>query len=421
MSGPGHVAAPPGGWRVPMVRPDVPAFADVAPEIEAALSTGLLTKGPALARLEAEAAAALGVRHVVGVANCTVGLALTLDALPSVRGRAAAGCGSPASCPLPAAARRPAPDGATEVIVPSFIFLAAPAAIVWAGLAPVFVEVDPATFTADPAAVAAAVTPRTAAILACHTFGCPCDVPALGRIAAEAGVPLVVDAAHGLGAAVDGRPVAAGGLAQVFSLSPTKLVVAGEGGLVATDCECLAAALRVAREYGNDGGYGCAIPGLNARLPELSAILGRASLARLDEVAARRRAAAAAYREALEDVPGLFFQTIPANATSSWKDFVVGVDPDRCGIDRDGLRDRLAARGIETRSYYAPAAHRMDAFRGFLRPGQRLPVTERLAATLVALPMGVHVDPAVARSVAGEIRAALAIPRVASGFRDPVA
>ncbi len=415
MSRPASVAAPPGGWRVPLVKPDAPPFAAVAGEIEAALGAGMLTKGPALARLEAEAARLLGVRHVVGVANCTVGLALVLEALAAVRAQAAAGCPAAAACPLPAAARSPGPAGDAEVIVPSFIFLAAPAAVVWAGLRPVFVEVDPHTFTVDPQAVAAAVTDRTAAILGCHTFGCPCDVPALERISAATGVPLVIDAAHGLGSTVAGKPVGAGGLAQVFSLSPTKLVVAGEGGLVATSCDCLAAALRVAREYGNDGGYGCTAPGLNARLAEIPAILARASLARLDAVAARRRAAAEAYRAALADVPGLSFQAIPAGAESSWKDFVVAVDPDRCGVDRDGLRARLAERGVETRAYYAPAAHQMEAFRGFLRPGQRLPVTERLAATLVALPMGVHVTPDVAREVAAEIRAAVARPGVASG------
>lgn len=436
MSGPGHMPAPdpsspwvqvfqpalapPGGWRVPLVRPDVPAFAEVAAEIEVAVSGGMLTKGPALARFEADAARRLGVRHVVGVGSCTLGLALVLKSLTAVRGLAVAGCPASVTCPLPAAARSPGPAGEAEVIVPSFIFLAAPAAIVWAGLRPVFVEVDPRTFTVDPAAVAAAITGNTVAILGCHTFGCPCDVPALERISAETGVPFVIDAAHGLGSAVAGRPVGAGGLAQVFSLSPTKLVVAGEGGLVATDCDCLADAVRTAREYGNDGAYGCSAPGLNARLPEISAILGRASLNRLDVVAARRRAAAAAYREALHGVPGLSFQEIPAAAESSWKDFVVGVDAAAFGIDRDGLRARLAERGIETRAYYSPAAHCMEAFRRFLRPGQRLPISERLAATLVALPMGVHVTPDVARAVAAEIRAA-AVARVASGAREPVA
>jgi dTDP-4-amino-4,6-dideoxygalactose transaminase len=316
-------------------------------------------------------------------------------------------CEAAASCPL-----REAHAGGDhvrdEVIVPSFIFLAAPAAIVWAGLRPVFVDVDPATFTVDPSAVAAAVTRRTAAVLACHTFGCPCDMDALRAVAGEAGVPLVVDAAHGMGAARDGRQVGAGGLAQVFSLSPTKLVVAGEGGLVATSCTCLADMLRTGREYGNDGAYGCTEAGLNGRLPEISALVARASLARLDEVSARRRAAAAAYVASLE-ATGLRFQAIPDGCTSSWKDFCVSIDPDRCGIDRDTLRQGLAARGIDTRAYYSPACHRMEAFRRFFPTDGRLPVTDRLADTLLALPMGGHVGADVARRVADDIRHLLTI------------
>lgn len=371
------------GWRVPFVRPDVPAYADVAAAMERAVTSGLLTKGPELAALEDEAAAALGVRHVVGVSSCTVGVALVLQALRHVAaGRAEA----------------------HEIILPSFTFLAGPGAVVWAGFTPVFVEVDPHTFTIDPAAAAAAVTDRTAAIMACHTFGCPCDCSALEAVAARAGVPLVVDAAHGLGTQEHGRQVGAGSLAQIFSLSPTKLVVAGEGGLVATDDAALAEAVRVGREYGNDGHYGCAVPGLNGRLPELSAILGRASLARLPQVAARRRAAAEAYIAELVGLPGIGLQRIPAGATSSWKDFVITIDAERFGESRDAVRGRLADAGVDTRAYYDPACHQMEAFRRHLRPGQSLPITDGLAATALALPLGAHVTPDVARSVAHVIR-----------------
>jgi len=367
--------------RVPFVRPDAPDFAVVAADLEAALDGGALTKGPHLSRLEAEAAAVLGVEHVVGVSSGTSGIMLVLAAIAAESRRA----------------------GRTEVIVPSFIFLAAPAAITWAGLVPVFVEVDPDSFTVDPAAVAAAVSDRTAAIMGCHTFGCPCDTSALEAIAARAGVPLVVDAAHGLGSQQLGRQVGTAGLAQVFSLSPTKLVVAGEGGLVATSSSPLAEAVRIGREYGNDGSYGCGLPGLNARMPEFSAILARASLARLPEVAVRRRAAATAYAEGLAGLPGIGLQQIPVGATSSWKDFVIAVDSARPAGDREALRARLAAHGIDTRAYYSPACHQMEAFRRYLVLGQRLPVTDRLAATLLALPMGGHVTPAVAREIAAVV------------------
>ena len=392
-----------GGWRVPFMRPDLPAFDDVAADIQAAFATGSLTKGDHLRRFEAHARQACGTSEMVGVSSCTSGLMLVMAALAGLAERRAGGCMTCCGFPI---SQAPA-SGRDEVIVPSFIFLAAPAAIVWAGFRPVFVDIDPATFTVDPAAVERAISPRTAAILACHTFGCPCDMPALGAIAERAGIPLVVDAAHGFGTTTDGRQVGAGGLAQVFSLSPTKLVVAGEGGLVATSCACLAAAIRVGREYGNDGRYGCTHAGMNARMPEMSAAIGQASLARLPLVAARRREAAAAYLDALRKIPGIGFQEIPTGAVSSWKDFCVSVDPAVAGMSRDALRISLAERGIDTRAYYSPACHHMAAFARFAPVSHDLPVTDRLADSLVALPMGAHITAAIAGDIAEEIRSLL--------------
>lgn len=383
-------------FAVPFNRPDVPPFEAIEGQIREALATGSLTKGPQLAAFEREAAAAVGTSHVVGISSCTTGLMLVLKAIEHL----AAGCTAP-SGRLPGC---PTEAGRREVIVPSFIFLAAPAAITWAGMRPVFADVDPRTYTLDPAAVARAITPATAAILACHTFGCPCDMERLQGIAAEAGVPLVIDAAHGLGSEMLGQQVGRGGLAQVFSLSPTKLVVAGEGGLVATDCACLAAEIVEAREYGNDGRYGCERAGVNGRLPEISAALGRASLARLAATAADRREAAAVYTAALIDVPGVFFQQIPDVAESSWKDFCIRIDAAEAGLTRDALRAALAEAGVDTRAYYSPPCHRMGAFAEFAARGQSLPVTEHLADTLLALPMGGHVSAQVAERVAGEVR-----------------
>lgn len=402
--------AAPRRWTVPLVRPDLPNFAELGPGIERIVASGMLTKGSVLDAFEADMRSVTGCRHAIAVSSCTVGLALVLRSLAAVADRRHGGCHEMCheGCATPAARGRTR----AEVIVPSFIFLAAPAAIVWAGLEPVFVEVDPATYTVDPAAVERAITDRTAAILACHTFGCPCDMAALRAISARTGVPLVVDAAHGLGTLDGGRQVGAGGLAQVFSLSPTKLVVAGEGGVVVTSCDCLADLVRKGREYGNDGHYGCSLPGLNGRMPEISAHLARASLARLNEVAARRAAAVAAYRRELTGLPGITLQAIPATGRSSWKDFTIAVDP-AGPLDRQALHDALAAKGIETRAYYSPCCHRMESFAGYVRPEWSLPITERLADTVLALPLGVHVTPDVARQVAGEIRAAVASHAVA--------
>lgn len=387
-------------WRVPFVRPDLPRYADVAEEMEASFSTASLTKGTNLRRFEEDVAAVVGTEHAVGVSSCTTGLMLVLRSLDAIRGcRATGGCVRPCAAPS-----RPAGRVCDEVIVPSFIFLAAPTAIVWAGFRPVFVDVNPETFTVDPSAVEEALSPRTAAILACHTFGSPCNVAALEAVGEPTGVPVVIDAAHGFGASAHGHHVGRGGLAQVFSLSPTKLVVAGEGGMVATSCDCLADLVRIAREYGNDGHYGCDRAGVNGRMPELSAIVGRASLARLPEVAARRRAAAQAYFEVLGDLPGIGFQRIPDGCVSSWKDFSISVDPHRSPVSRDEMMQGLADRGIDSRAYYSPACHRMAAFKQFVDPSRALAVTDRLADTLVALPMGAHVTPEVASEVAREVR-----------------
>jgi dTDP-4-amino-4,6-dideoxygalactose transaminase len=393
-----------GPVRIPLVRPDLPAAEALGPAIARALASGIVTKGGCLREFEEAAAALIGCRHVVAVGSCTIGLTLVLRSLAAL-GRERDACLAGKGCPPHGLALLPSEAQRTEVIVPSFIFLAAPAAIAWAGLRPVFVEVSATDYTASTAAVEAAVTDRTAAIMACHTFGCPCDTEALQRVADRAGVPLIVDAAHGLGSRRDGRQVGAEGLAQVFSLSPTKLVVAGEGGLVATSCDCLANLIRMGREYGNDGQYGCWLPGTNGRMPELSAILGLASLQRLEEVAARRAAAAVAYSTALVGIPGLSFQQIPQGCTTSWKDFTIGIDIAQFGMSRDALQQALAASGVETRAYYSPPCHRMKAFRPFLPPHMELPVTDRLADTLLALPMGVHVTPDVAREIADHIRA----------------
>jgi dTDP-4-amino-4,6-dideoxygalactose transaminase len=236
------------GIRVPFVRPSMPRAAAVEADFAAIIASGRLTKGPYVDRFEQAIAKRIGVRHAVAVSSCTVGLMLVYRALDLSAGGCRSRRAAPDSCPVGCmellsrfgmgkTVNRIEPLG--EVILPSFTFLAAPAAIVWNNLRPVFVDVDPITTNVTAQAVRAAITPRTVAISACHNFGNPCDIPGLEAIAAEYNLPLVIDAAHGFGASFHGRPVGAGATTQVFSLSPTKLLVAGEGGIVATDCDCL--------------------------------------------------------------------------------------------------------------------------------------------------------------------------------------
>jgi len=403
------------GVRVPFSRPVLPPPGVIEPVVADILASGRLTKGPQVERLESQVARLLGVRHAVAVSSCTVGLMLVYRGLDLAAGACRSRRSGMVTCDVgglePLSRFGVVRSGARteavgEVIVPSFTFLAAPAAIVWNNLRPVFVDVDPRTTNVTAQAVAAAITPRTVAISACHNFGNPCDVPALSAVAAEHGLPLVVDAAHGFGATVHGRPVGGGATAQVFSLSPTKLVVAGEGGIVATDCDCLAHFVRLGREYGNDGSYDALFAGVNGRMPEINAAVARASLAMLDEVAGRRRSIAAVYRRELGSLPGITFVEPLPGAASSNKDFSIAIDPSRFGMTRDSVRRVLASRGIETRAYYDPPCHRQTAFEHFHDRTRPLPVTEALAARSLALPVGAHVDENVCEAVCEAIATA---------------
>jgi dTDP-4-amino-4,6-dideoxygalactose transaminase len=405
-----HEAGDPGraGIRVPFVRPSLPppdVIADLARRI---IESGRLTKGPYLDSLEAAIANRLGVRHAVAVSSCTVGLMLVYRALDlaagscrnrrtSGEGCSVAGFDSLSRFGVARTGNRAEPLG--EVIIPSFTFLAAPAAIVWNNLRPVFVDVEADTTNVSASAVRSAITPRTVAIAACHNFGNPCDIAGLQAVASEFGLPLVVDAAHGFGASMYGRPVGSGGTVEVFSLSPTKLLVAGEGGLVATNCDCVAHFVRLGREYGNDGTYDALFAGVNGRMPETSAAIALEGLKKLDDVSASRNIVAQAYRMELQDLPGIGFVHTMPGAVCSYKDFSITVDPTRFGMTRDGLRRVLASHGIETRAYYNPPCHRQTAFEHFHDRSRPLPVTETLAARSLALPIGSHVDAAVVRDV----------------------
>jgi len=192
----------------------------------------------------------------------------------------------------------------------------------------------------------------------------------------------------------------------VFSLSPTKLLVAGEGGVVATDCDCLAHFVRLGREYGNDGSYDALFPGVNGRMPELSAATALAGLEILDDVAAQRQKIAALYHDELSYLPGIGFVEQANGSRSSHKDFSITVDPARFGMSRDALRRVLADRGIETRTYYNPPCHRQTAFEHFHDRSRPLPVTELLSARSLSLPIGAHVVEAVAMEVCETIATA---------------
>jgi dTDP-4-amino-4,6-dideoxygalactose transaminase len=296
------------------------------------------------------------VPHVIAVSSCTAGLMLVLRSL--------------------------APNG--PVVLPSFTFSASAHAVAWNGLEPRFVECDAASFQVDPASAAARLD-GAGALLATHVFGSPCDVEAVEALAANAGVPVMFDAAHGFGGSRAGRAIGGFGAAEVFSLSPTKVVVAGEGGVIATRDDALAADLRIGRDYGNPGNYDTQFVGLNARMSELHAAIGIESLAGLDERLEQRRHIVSRYRSGLAELPGVAIQHIDAGDESTYKDFTIAIDEDSFGLSRDAVVQALRVDGIDTRCYFSPPVHRQHAYRD-VEPYD-LPITDAVSARVVSLPI----------------------------------
>jgi dTDP-4-amino-4,6-dideoxygalactose transaminase len=362
--------------KVPLVRPVLPTFLELMEETQELLSSGMVTKGRWLQIFEEAVAQHLGVRNVIAVSSCTTGLMLSYQGL----------------------------DLTGEVIVPSFTFMATVSALVWADLRPVFADVERETTNLNPEAVEALINPRTSAIVAVHNFGNPADNDALQTLADRHGLKLIFDAAHGFGTRYRGMPVGSQGDVQVFSLSPTKLLIAGEGGIVATNNDVLAEKIRLGREYGNNGHYDSAFAGINARMPEFNALMGYHSLLQLEEAARRRNEIVALYREQLSYLPGLGFQEVRPGNRSSYKDFSITIDPSTFGVTRDELAQALALHNIDTRKYYYPPVHRQTAYRKFAGPDELLPNTEFLALHSLSLPIWSSMDDATVQGICQAIK-----------------
>ncbi|HWO00261.1 MAG TPA: DegT/DnrJ/EryC1/StrS family aminotransferase [Blastocatellia bacterium] len=364
--------------KVNIVRPVLPSFDDLAADAAELLSTGMVTKGRHLLDFEEAVAEHLGVRHAIAVSSCTAGLMLTFKCL----------------------------DLTGEVVIPSFTFMATASSLVWAGLRPVFADVSFHTTNIDIASAEAVMTTGTCAIVAVHNFGNPADLDALQSLADRKGLKLICDAAHGFGALHKGKPVGSQADAQVFSLSPTKLVIAGEGGIVATNDDELAARVRMGREYGNDGKYDSVFPGINARLPEFNALMGLHSLRKLEGAARRRNEVAMIYREELGKLPGIGFQQVEDGNRNSYKDFSITIDSSAFGMGRDCLAAALEAENIDTRKYYDPPVHRQTAYARFASPDAVLDNTDLLALRSLSLPMWSDMSDEIALNICEAIRRA---------------
>ena len=328
--------------------------AEIIPAVERFLGAGQYVLGPAVEAFEREAAAYLGVGHAVGVGSGTDALLIALRALGVGEG--------------------------DDVITTPFTFVASADVIVRLRARPVFADVDAATLNLDPAKIAEVATGGTAAVLPVHLYGLPADVPAIA--AAAPGVPILEDAAQALGGELGGRKVGRLASAAAFSFFPTKNLGAfGDGGLIATDGEELAARARRLRVHGAARKNFPEEIGYKSRLDGLQATILSIKLKYLDEWTARTRELVGRYRERLAGVEGITLLAEPEGCRPAYHQFTVRASR------RDELKRFLGERGIASAVYYPTAVHLTPAFE-FLgyKPGA-FPEAEKAAAEVLSLPL----------------------------------
>lgn len=348
--------------RVPFFEPQIGE-----PEIEAVaevIRSGWITMGPKVEAFERRFADLVGRRHAVAVNSCTAALHLAnllLDIGPG-----------------------------DEVVLPSLTFAATANAVVYAGATPVFADIAGSDdWCIDPADVARRLTPRTKAVVAMHYAGFPCDMAALQRLCARHGLALYEDACHGIGGRVADRPMGALGRIGCFSFFSNKAMTTAEGGVLVTDDEALAARARRLRSHGQTATaidrvrgaqrYDVAEVGFNYRLDDIRAAIGLAQLDRLDGMQAARRSLVADYRERLAGIDGIRVPGFGARGEPANYLMPVLVT----AADRDAVRKRLAADGVQTSLHYPP----VHLFSHYRDGAGALPETEAVAAKAITLPL----------------------------------
>ena len=349
-----------------------------APQVEAAIrrviARGWFVLGPEVDAFEAEFAAACQAGHAAGVGSGTDALALALRALNIGAG--------------------------AEVITSPLSATYTALAIMAAGARPVFADIDPSRLTLDPAAVSAAVTPRTAAIVPVHIYGQAADMPALMAVAARHNLAVVEDCCQAHLATCAGRPVGSFGVMSAYSFYPTKnLGALGDGGAITTGDAALAARVKRLRNGGQSDRYRHDEFGVNSRLDEMQAAILRARLPFLPVWTNRRRSLARAYRAALADGSPV---TVPAEHDAGHVYHLFPV----LSPARELIREHLRSAGIETLVHYPVPIPRQQA----VASGDECPVADRVCAEVFSLPLYPSLDPGAIGEIVAALRASAAAP-----------
>lgn len=352
-------------------------YLGIRAEVDAAISgvidSSAFIGGTAVSEFERAFAEYQQVAHCVGVANATDGIEIALEALELPRG--------------------------SEVIVPANSFIASAEAVTRSGHRVVFADVDSETFTLDVADAERRITPRTAALIAVHLYGHPCDMDALLHLARRNGLRVLEDCAQAHAAEYRSRRIGAIGDIGVFSFYPGKTLGAfGDGGAIVTNSEKLEGRCRMIANHGRIDKYNHEFEGRNSRLDSLQAAVLSVKLRHLDAWIQRRRAVAKRYFEGLAGVEGIVLPTVSADVAHGFHLFVVRTKA------RDALAAHLASRGIQTGIHYPVALPKLRAY-SYLGQADEPMLANRQDGQLLSLPIGEHLDDAAVDRVVQEVRA----------------
>ena len=341
---------------IPLLRPWLVKPEDLLPDFRAVWESGMLSRGEFTKRFEKLAARELGAKEAVAVSSCTSGLILVLRALGIKK----------------------------KVVVPDYTFPATGHSALWAGAGLVFCDVDLDDFTLSPQALAKIDDPEVEAVMAVNIFGLPPKVGELEEICRNKGWKLIFDSAQGMGGEYMGRRCGGFGAAEVFSMSPSKLITSAEGGVITTNDPELAAKLVSLRDYGKGPNEDMEAVGLNARLSELLAVLAYKNLRHLKELRAEREKLVKRYKKGLQGIKGIAFQEWNPDRKSGHNYFVFRVTG-AAAKTRDELLQFLKQAGIECKRYFYPALHQLTAYQGVACG--HFPVSEQLCREALAVPL----------------------------------
>jgi dTDP-4-amino-4,6-dideoxygalactose transaminase len=361
-----------------VTKPTLPPLEEFIPYLQEIWNNKVLTNGgPFHEKLEKELCEYLGVEYICLFTNATIALVTALQAL-RING---------------------------EVITTPYSFVATSHSLLWNGIKPVFVDIDPKTLNLNPAKIEAAITPQTTAIMPVHCYGHPCDVDAIQRIADNYNLKVIYDAAHAFGVQCHCGSVLNHGDLSVLSFHATKVFNTFEGGAIVCPDAKTKVRIDQLKNFGHVGETTVVAPGINGKMSEFNAALGLLQLKYIDQALAKRKNINAAYRERLENVKGIHCVNDAGEQVTNYAYFPILVQTEY-PISRDELNLKLKSKGIHPRRYFYPLISEFSMYRG-LPSAQRdnLPVATLAAQQILCLPIYPDLDMSVIEEITSFIAA----------------